>query len=48
MKLKIYFIFKKKTGKQLVGKATWNDAARNYIKNVGNVMEQLGNAGKKP
>ena len=32
----------KKIGKQLVGKATWNDAARNYIKNVGNVMEQLG------
>ena len=28
-------------GKQLIGKATWNDAARNYIKKVGGIMEQL-------
>lgn len=28
-------------GKQLVGKATWNDAARVYIKNVQNVLEEL-------
>lgn len=28
-------------GKQLLGKTSWNDATRNYIKNVQNVMDDL-------
>ena len=28
-------------GKQIIGKASWNDAARTYIKNVPNVMDDL-------
>ena len=35
--LRFFFLI----GKQLIGKATWNDAARNYIKKVGGIMEQL-------
>jgi hypothetical protein len=28
-------------GKQLIGKASWNDSARTYIKNVANVIDEL-------